>query len=68
MFKSDNGADAFCQLLSIVDTARKNNQEPVLALIAVAHNVKQPDGWVGSGKYTLLWINLRDKKQKAKRK
>ena len=31
---------------AIVDTARKNNREPFLALIAVAHNVMQPDGWV----------------------
>ncbi|MDR0574435.1 MAG: IS66 family transposase, partial [Tannerella sp.] len=44
MFKSDDGADAFCQLHSIVHTAGKNNQDPFLALIAVAHNVKQPDG------------------------
>jgi transposase len=39
MFKSDDGADAFCQLHSIVNTARKNNQDPFLALIAVAENV-----------------------------
>jgi transposase-like protein len=44
MFKSDNGADAFCQLHTIVDTARKNKQDPFLVLIAVAHNVGQPDG------------------------
>ena len=39
MFKSENGADAFCQLHSIVDTAKKNNQNPFLALIAVAENI-----------------------------
>jgi len=38
MFKSENGADAFCQLYSIVDTAKKNNQNPFMALIAVAEN------------------------------
>jgi hypothetical protein len=39
MFKSDQGADAFSQLYSIANTARKNNQNPFLALIAVAENV-----------------------------
>lgn len=39
MFKSDEGADAFCQLHSIVSTARKNGQDPFRALIAVAENV-----------------------------
>ena len=39
MFKSDNGADAFCQLHSIVDTARKNNRNPFMALIAIAENI-----------------------------
>ena len=39
MFKSDNGANAFCQLYSIADTARKNKQDPFLALIAVAQNI-----------------------------
>ena len=39
MFKSENGAKAFCQLYSIVDTARKNKQDPFLALIAVAQNI-----------------------------
>jgi transposase len=38
-FKSDNGADAFCQLHSIVHTARKNGQNPFKALIAVAENI-----------------------------
>jgi transposase len=39
MFKSDEGAEAFCQLHSIVETARKNNQNPFKALIAVAENI-----------------------------
>ena len=39
MFKSDEGADNFCMLHSIVDTARKNLQDPFLALVAVAHNI-----------------------------
>lgn len=39
MFKSNNGADDFCTLHSIVETARKNGQDPFLALIAVAENV-----------------------------
>ena len=43
MFKSENGANAFCQLYSIVDTARKNNQDPFIALIAVAENIITPD-------------------------
>jgi transposase len=41
MFKSKQGADAFCQLYSIVDTARKNNQDPFKALIAVAENISE---------------------------
>jgi hypothetical protein len=40
MFKSENGGDTFAQLYSIVDTARKHGQDPFLALIAVAQNVK----------------------------
>jgi len=39
MFKADDNADAFCQLHSIADTARKNNQDPFLAFVAVAQNV-----------------------------
>jgi transposase-like protein len=39
MFKADDNADAFCQLHSIADTARKNNQDPFLAFVAVAENV-----------------------------
>jgi len=39
MFKSDEGADNFCTLHSIVDTARKNEQDPFLALVAVAQNI-----------------------------
>lgn len=38
MFKWDDGAVAFCQQHSIVNTARKNNKDPFLALIAVAEN------------------------------
>ena len=39
MFKSENGAKAFCQLYSIVDTERKHKQDSFLALIAVAQNI-----------------------------
>jgi transposase len=39
MFKSENGGDTFTQLYSIVDTAKKHNQDPFLALIAVAQNI-----------------------------
>jgi hypothetical protein len=39
MFKTDAGGETFTQLYSIVDTAKKNNQDPFLALIAVAQNV-----------------------------
>jgi transposase len=39
MFKTDTGGDTFTQLYSIVDTARKHNRDPFLALIAVAQNV-----------------------------
>jgi transposase len=41
MFKSEDGANAFCQLHSIVDTARKNNQDAFRALIAVAENIPE---------------------------
>jgi transposase len=41
MFKSGDGADTFCQLYSIVDTARKNNQDPFKALIVVAENIAE---------------------------
>lgn len=44
MFKSENGADAFCQLHSIVDTTRKNNQDPLKALMAVAANIISQHG------------------------
>ncbi|MDR0205986.1 MAG: transposase [Bacteroidales bacterium] len=40
MFKSDNGAATFTQLYSIVDTARKHDQDPFSALVAVAENVE----------------------------
>ena len=43
MFKSDNGGNNFTQLYSIVDTARKHNQDPFLALVAVANNVATDD-------------------------
>ena len=39
MFKSDQGADNFCTLHSIVDTARKNKQDPFITLVAVAQNI-----------------------------
>jgi transposase len=39
LFRSDQGADAFCQLHSITQTAKKNNQNPFSALIAVANNI-----------------------------
>jgi len=39
MFKNNDNADAFCQLHSIADTAKKNNRDIFLALIAVAENV-----------------------------
>jgi transposase/regulator of replication initiation timing len=41
MFKSDDNADAFCQLHSIADTAKKNNRDPFLAFIAVAENIME---------------------------
>lgn len=37
-FKTEEGAKAFCQLYSIVDTARKWKQHPLHALMAVARN------------------------------
>jgi len=39
LFRSNQGADAFCQLHSITETAKKNNQNPFSALIAVANNI-----------------------------
>jgi transposase len=38
MFKSQQGANAYCQIHSIAQTAKKNNQNPLLAIIAVANN------------------------------
>jgi len=35
-FKSENGDDAFAILHSIMDTAKKNNQSPFLALRTIA--------------------------------
>jgi transposase len=43
MFKSNDNADAFCQLHSIVDTAKKNNQDPFAALVAIAENITKRD-------------------------
>ncbi len=38
MFKSNTGADTYCQIQSITQTAKKNNQNPFLAILAVANN------------------------------
>jgi len=38
MFKSQTGADTYCQIHSIAQTAKKNNQNPFLAILAVANN------------------------------
>lgn len=38
MFKSETGADTYCQIHSITQTAKKNNQNPFSALLAVANN------------------------------
>jgi transposase len=38
MFKTDTGADTFSQIQSIAQTAKKNNQNPFLAILAVANN------------------------------
>jgi len=38
MFKSQQGANAYCQIHSIAQTAKKNNQNPFLAILAVANN------------------------------
>jgi transposase len=43
MFMSNDNADAFCQLHSIVDTAKKNKQDPFSALVAVAENIIKRD-------------------------
>jgi hypothetical protein len=48
MFKSDDGANAFCQLHSIVATARKNRQNPFKALIAVAENITSEGDYLDS--------------------
>lgn len=39
MFKSDDGANAFCQLHPIAETAKQNNQDPFMALVATDENV-----------------------------
>ena len=38
MFKFDDGADTFCRRESVVDTARKNDQDTFKALIAKIHS------------------------------
>ncbi len=38
MFKTDTDADTFSQIQSIAKTAKKNNQNPFLAILAVANN------------------------------
>jgi len=38
MFKSQTGSDTYCQIHSIAQTAKKNNQNPFLAILAVANN------------------------------
>jgi len=38
MFKSRAGANVYCQIHSISQTAKKNNQNPFLAILAVANN------------------------------
>jgi len=38
-FKSEEGADAFCVIRSITDTAKKNKQDPFLVLIEIAQNI-----------------------------
>lgn len=38
MFKTDTGANTFSQIQSIAQTAKKNNQNPFLAILAVANN------------------------------
>ena len=42
-FKPDDSAAAFCQLYSIVDTAKKNKQDPFFALVTVAENIIKRD-------------------------
>lgn len=38
IFKSQTGADTYCQIHSITQTAKKNNQNPFSAILAVANN------------------------------
>lgn len=38
MFKSEEGANTYCQIHSITQTAKKNNQNPFSAILAVANN------------------------------
>ena len=37
MFKTQKGAETYCQIHSISQTAKKNNQNPFLAILAVAN-------------------------------
>ena len=38
MFKTQAGADTYCQIHSITQTAKKNNQNPFSAILAMANN------------------------------
>jgi len=38
MFKSETGADTYCQIHSVTQTAKKNNQNSFSAILAVANN------------------------------
>ncbi|MGB4575633.1 MAG: transposase, partial [Paludibacter sp.] len=38
MFKTTEGSQTYCQIHSISQTAKKNNQNPFLAILAVANN------------------------------
>jgi len=38
MFKSNTGADTYCQIQSLTQTAKKNNQNPFLVILAVTNN------------------------------
>jgi len=38
MFKSPEGSNTYCQIQSITQTAKKNNQNPFLAILAMANN------------------------------
>ena len=38
MFKTQAGADTYCQIHSITQTAKKNNQNPFSVILAMANN------------------------------